>query len=699
MQWISPAAATEFPDDEQYVEGVISDSCLCVSECFSAAAEPVDREDMETPQLIVSLEKPFRIIASKGNSSGVLGYSDDEVRGQPLEIFHGPGTRCFLLQCAIENASLAETTRIDLVLCDKWGRSRAVDATFSPFTGGDGITLGCLVSFDATEAIALAEAFDDALNPGPKAIVSAEHPHMVEMVNENLTKFLGFSHNQSAGRGLVGLVCSPRTPPARLYSLIATAAAGRSSRDSLYLRTSAASDLLADACFTPVLDPVSGHIKHVLARFAPCEMIVLGGADSETTLPSPATCAGGPSPFSLDEHASPYLWGGGGGGGGGGDDDRCASSASPSPAAADLGGGASPLPTTPRPHSAGPMDVKGEEEAAAAAGPRPRPGHAAAAAASDHPYVRPDRGGVRPRPHGPRRPAGDRDAPKSSSPSPSSSSSSSQGGGATIFPRRKAGEKVRPGAALRGEGPIVVTLELLTSLEQFPLNKAAERIGLSATALKNACRKLGVRQWNYRRNRCQGGEPVDQWSKGPHGPPPSARRTGGQPLISERPPWDHVPHQRLTTIGQRLTTPWDPPKAPARQARPVGRTPPLTTPLPAGRTPPLTTPLTTRMGHGAANAAGPSKPTFHHHSTLDHLSTVDHQSTPQPASTGPEAAAALPLAAAAMAERNETAGRAGGGSRVPGACDDGGGGGGDDNVGGGVGLSSDRLCGRATLCT
>ena len=49
-----------------------------------------------------------------------------------------------------------------------------------------------------------------------------------------------------------------------------------------------------------------------------------------------------------------------------------------------------------------------------------------------------------------------------------------------------------------GKGEAVfVTLKLLDELGALPMARAAEQLGLSVTALKGACRKLGVARWPY----------------------------------------------------------------------------------------------------------------------------------------------------------------------------------------------------------
>eukprot|EP00961_Rhodomonas_salina_P297756 3937466-Rhodomonas_salina.2 len=46
--------------------------------------------------------------------------------------------------------------------------------------------------------------------------------------------------------------------------------------------------------------------------------------------------------------------------------------------------------------------------------------------------------------------------------------------------------------------PVYVNLSKLYSLVHLNVNDAAKCMGLSPTAFKNACRKLGVHEWPYR---------------------------------------------------------------------------------------------------------------------------------------------------------------------------------------------------------
>ena len=62
-----------------------------------------------------------------------------------------------------------------------------------------------------------------------------------------------------------------------------------------------------------------------------------------------------------------------------------------------------------------------------------------------------------------------------------------------IKPRRKSKDLVKSNT----HEPVVVTLDILHDLEEYPLGVAAAKLGVSATAFKKACRKLGVKRWSY----------------------------------------------------------------------------------------------------------------------------------------------------------------------------------------------------------
>ncbi|EKX36737.1 hypothetical protein GUITHDRAFT_145487 [Guillardia theta CCMP2712] len=62
----------------------------------------------------------------------------------------------------------------------------------------------------------------------------------------------------------------------------------------------------------------------------------------------------------------------------------------------------------------------------------------------------------------------------------------------TVHPRRKSG-------SYRDSPVVTVTLERLSKLYGHSVEEAARQLGLSATALRRVCRKLGINKWPYER--------------------------------------------------------------------------------------------------------------------------------------------------------------------------------------------------------
>ena len=67
-----------------------------------------------------------------------------------------------------------------------------------------------------------------------------------------------------------------------------------------------------------------------------------------------------------------------------------------------------------------------------------------------------------------------------------------------LFPRRKLGQKVTPH---KGRRPMAIDLAVLEKYFHLPQNKASIALGISLTALKQLCRKLGVTRWPYQRKK------------------------------------------------------------------------------------------------------------------------------------------------------------------------------------------------------
>ena len=99
------------------------------------------------------------------------------------------------------------------------------------------------------------------------------------------------------------------------------------------------------------------------------------------------------------------------------------------------------------------------------------------------------------------------------------SASSSPKSKPVIFPRRTR-SAFTPADRRPPPSPVVISLELLDSLRGLSLPLAASTVGVSATAFKKACRRLGVTRWEYRRGP---GRASSKNVAGPTGPVSTSR--------------------------------------------------------------------------------------------------------------------------------------------------------------------------------
>ena len=88
---------------------------------------------------------------------------------------------------------------------------------------------------------------------------------------------------------------------------------------------------------------------------------------------------------------------------------------------------------------------------------------------------------------------------------------------AVIFPRSKPCSTTGTTSVGGRAMPVVVTRDLVAALADLPLPKAAATAGICPTALKRACRKIGVRRWVYKRGRtADGWKAADSGSRAGH---------------------------------------------------------------------------------------------------------------------------------------------------------------------------------------
>lgn len=114
-----------------------------------------------------------------------------------------------------------------------------------------------------------------------------------------------------------------------------------------------------------------------------------------------------------------------------------------------------------------------------------------------------------------------------------------------MFPRRRAGVEQGDGAEVRprrGRQPVAIDLAAVRSKFALPQQQAAQQLGISLTSLKQACRKLGLTRWPYRR----ASRTLSHGALKPSGKEASPDQEGHRELSGQ------VAAQRLAPMQQRL---------------------------------------------------------------------------------------------------------------------------------------------------
>jgi len=139
-----------------------------------------------------------------------------------------------------------------------------------------------------------------------------------------------------------------------------------------------------------------------------------------------------------------------------------------------------------------------------------------------------------------------------------------------VFPRRKAGEKDR--LPIRGRLSIRVDRRSICLLFGIRQTEAAKRLAISLTALKQACRRLGIDRWPYRRPYKRGShyQPRTRQDAIATEDEPNAPKLHTQPRKSDA---DIAYLSDLTDLGSGVSTLHDssPPKLGAEGTSPFGR--------------------------------------------------------------------------------------------------------------------------------
>ena len=98
---------------------------------------------------IISIIKPYRILAASSEFLRTVEFSSDQICGRSINMILGPKTNNVALIAAIKNTAQFESRKIEIILSASSGRDVNIAATFSPYRNPlDGNLGGCLFQID-----------------------------------------------------------------------------------------------------------------------------------------------------------------------------------------------------------------------------------------------------------------------------------------------------------------------------------------------------------------------------------------------------------------------------------------------------------------------------------------------------------------------------------------------------------------------
>ena len=217
-------------------------------------------------KMVVSVENPYSILATEAGIDNIFGHCTNDLRFRTIQVFEGPGTDQSLFRVAIHKTIVREESRYQLILYDAYGRPHNKLVSFSPYHDAPGAKYACLITVENSDAILLTNAFKDS--NCAQALVAAEWPHQIHMVNDEFSRAFAFDPTQALGRP-VSVLHNDRTDVLRWCTLLQSACEGQA--DSSFLSFCARSKAPVHALCrcVPVVEDMNGKIRFALLQFHP----------------------------------------------------------------------------------------------------------------------------------------------------------------------------------------------------------------------------------------------------------------------------------------------------------------------------------------------------------------------------------------------------------------------------------------------
>ena len=210
-------------------------------------------------QLLVSLHSPHNVLAVE-RFEGLFGYTSSEIVGRGITALSGPKTDLGLLRSAIAAVLAGQSAMLQMTFYDREGSEQKTIVEASPYILDSG-AVACRLCLKPTSAITLQEAFEEVRTP--RALISAERPHLVQMVNQGFNNMFHLESNQALGCPIHQILGADEDDWA---ALLRSSSAGHTICSSLHAHTSPV-PITLDVLFIPVIDPATARIVHTLAQF------------------------------------------------------------------------------------------------------------------------------------------------------------------------------------------------------------------------------------------------------------------------------------------------------------------------------------------------------------------------------------------------------------------------------------------------
>jgi len=213
-------------------------------------------------EVLVGLSTPVRVLKASTAFLDLFQLTSAGCVGRTLALLAGPQTDSVRMIHMIEAAACGHESRSTLVLYSQNGLSDFYHVHSKPF-GNPLNPTGCLLAFTTAHSLTFNTAIKD--DGSVKALLDAESFRAVQ-VSSAFEETYGLSSSVVTGRTL-NLIHGPSTDLSAWQSMLSTSSKGKRTKGFLVTVTRQCVDVLSEADFCPVLNQ-HGYVSHVLVTMS-----------------------------------------------------------------------------------------------------------------------------------------------------------------------------------------------------------------------------------------------------------------------------------------------------------------------------------------------------------------------------------------------------------------------------------------------